>query len=163
MVWSETGARGSIHTKEDSFLESTCQWRRGGEKKGHDSGWLPKKGVKYETDKARKQGPLITTQECSRKNNNLLSKSDAAYLHLKKEERIYADVDPGKWKKHQMISKQPKTSVGFLNMLPCPPGAGMLWILFLSVSFFHTQPKEGQKTLSVDSRQRKTSHPWQFD
>lgn len=33
-------------------------------------------------------------------------------------------------------------------MLPCPPGAGMLWILSLTVAFLHTQPKEGQKTLS---------------
>jgi len=33
-------------------------------------------------------------------------------------------------------------------MFPCPPGAGMLWILSLTVAFLHTQPKEGQKTLS---------------
>ncbi len=39
------------------------------------------------TNKAWKQGPLITTQECST-NNNLLAKSDAACLHLKKNEGI---------------------------------------------------------------------------
>ncbi len=31
-------------------------------------------------------------------------------------------------------------------MLPCSPGAGMLWILLLAVAFVHMQPKEGQKT-----------------
>lgn len=55
------------------------------EKKGYDSGWISRKGLSM---RRRKQGLLITTQECST-NNNLLFKSDAAYLHLKKEEGIY--------------------------------------------------------------------------